>query len=108
MKKEAMKDFRRAYAVLRAQWQAAHPSQDLRGYDQWVAQANNARFATQAAYDTWVPALEALFQQHPGDWRQFYAAARQLAALPTKQRRQALCTLHPQPGVELGCGAVQG
>ncbi|MFO1211278.1 MAG: aminopeptidase [Paenacidovorax caeni] len=107
MKKEAMEDFRRAYAVLRAQWQAAHPSQDLRGYDQWVAQANNARFATQAAYDTWVPALEALFQQHGGDWRQFYAAARQLAALPTKQRRQALCTLHPQPGVELGCGAVQ-
>ena len=69
--------------------------------------ANNARFATQAAYDTWVPALEALFQQHGGDWRQFYAAARQLAALPTKQRQQALCALHPQPGVELGCGAVQ-
>lgn len=102
-----MEDFRRAYAVLHAQWQAAHPSQDLRGYDQWVAQANNARFATQAAYDTWVPALEALFQQHPGDWRQFYTAARQLAALPTKQRQQALCALHPQPGVELGCGAVQ-
>ena len=30
-----------------------------------------------------------------------------LAALPTKQRQQALCALHPQPGVELGCGAVQ-
>ena len=58
MKTEAMKAFRDDYAALRARWLDAPggtppraTTAQVAGYDRWVAQANNASFAAQAAYD---------------------------------------------------------
>nr|HMN58543.1 aminopeptidase [Ottowia sp.] len=65
------------------------------GYDRWVAQANNAAFALQAAYDGWVPAFEALFAQGGDDWPRFYAAVRELGALPPDERHARLRALAP-------------
>lgn len=94
MKKDIMDDFRAEYAVLRSHWQ---PSATLwSGYDRWVAEANNASFAAQAAYDDWVPAFLALFEQQGRDWNRFYAAVQQLARLPTPQRQQTLENLTPE------------
>jgi predicted aminopeptidase len=65
------------------------------GYDRWVAKANNASFAAQAAYDELVPAFEALFERQGRDWPRFYDAVRQLAQQPQPQRREALRALLP-------------
>ncbi len=122
-KNKAMQDFRDQYAQLKASWIAAAgtapgstsglasgapgapsgpPSGAVAarfsGYDAWVANANNASFGAQAAYDELVPDFEALFgrisngtAKEPGDaWPRFYAAVRRLADMPEKERRQAL------------------
>jgi len=83
-KEETMQRFRTRYAALKAHW--ADEGQPFDGYDTWVAQANNASFGIQAAYDEWTPAFEALFRQQGQDWPRFYAAVRQLADLPKAER----------------------
>jgi predicted aminopeptidase len=93
MKEEAMETFRTSYSRLRASWGA--PDASLRGYDAWVASANNASFGAQAAYDTLVPSFRALFdrigRQHPADpWPPFYAEVKRLAALSRAERRAEL------------------
>lgn len=90
-KRQAMERFRADYAALRAQWLATgtQPPQ-IAGYDRWVAEANNAAFGAQAAYDELVPAFEALFERNGGDWPEFYAAVRALAALPPEERLRQL------------------
>jgi predicted aminopeptidase len=112
IKNKAMKDFRDQYAQLKASWIAAAElasgaasgqasgtfAARFAGYDAWVANANNASFGAQAAYDELVPDFEALFERistsaakAPGDpWARFYAAVRRLAELPEQERRQAL------------------
>ena len=106
IKSEAMQRFRANYAQLRAQWLAAMPGNtphtQLAGYDRWVAKANNASFAAQAAYDELVPAFEALFEREGRDWPRFYDAVRQLTQLPQPERHAALRALTPskeKPGV---------
>ena len=84
LKSAAYAEFRQAYAQLRDSWGG------YARYDAWVAGANNAAFGALAAYDDWVGAFEALYQQHPGDWAAFYAAAQQLAGLPRPERTQRL------------------
>lgn len=76
--------FRDEYAQERA------PGPARSGYDAWVANANNASFASVAAYDQWVGGFEALFAQQQGDWAAFLAAARKLAVLPAPQRLEQL------------------
>lgn len=95
MKSVAMQDFRARYAVLRERWLAQGAR--VEGYDRWVAQANNASFAAQAAYDAWVPAFEALFAQQGQRWDAFYDAVRHLAALPQDERHARLQALLPPP-----------
>ena len=95
MKLGAMQDFRAQYAVLRERWLAQGAR--VEGYDRWVAQANNASFAAQAAYDAWVPAFEALFAQQGQRWDAFYDAVRHLAALPQDERHARLRALLPPP-----------
>ena len=95
MKSIAMQDFRARYAVLRERWLAQGAR--VEGYDRWVAQANNASFAAQAAYDAWVPAFEALFAQQGQRWDAFYDAVRHLAALPQDERHARLQALLPPP-----------
>ncbi|MBI3102680.1 MAG: aminopeptidase [Burkholderiales bacterium] len=95
MKSEAMQDFRTQYAALREHWLAQGAR--VEGYDRWVAHANNASFAAQAAYDAWVPAFEALFAQQDRHWGAFYDAVRSLAALPQDERHARLQALLPPP-----------
>jgi len=85
-KQAAMADFRARYAALKAAWGG------FAGYDRWVAEANNASFGAQAAYDELVPGFEALFRREGGDWRAFYDAVRRLADQPAEVRRRALST----------------
>jgi len=91
MKSEVMAAFRADYASLKNSWGG------YSGYDAWVAQANNASFAAQAAYDDWTPAFEALFEQKGRNWRAFYDAARQLAQQAAPQRTQTLHALCNAP-----------
>jgi predicted aminopeptidase len=102
MKSVAMQEFRASYGQLRAQWLgtaagavAQATTAQVAGYDRWVAKANNASFAAQAAYDELVPAFEALFERQGRDWPRFYDAVRQLAQQPQPQRREALRALLP-------------
>jgi predicted aminopeptidase len=88
LKQQTLQDFRHQYEQLRASW-GGDPAR-YRGYDQWVAQANNASFGAQAVYDELVPEFEALFRRERGDWPRFYAAVKQLAALPKEERHQRL------------------
>nr|WP_295785384.1 aminopeptidase [Rhodoferax sp.] len=77
-------EFRQSYAQLKQQWGG------YAGYDAWVANANNAAFGALAAYDDWVGAFEALFQEQHGDWAAFYIAAKHLAELPRGNRTARL------------------
>ncbi len=93
MKNEAMARFRQRYADLKARWAAAGTPYD--GYDRWVAEANNAFFGVQAAYDELVPAFEALFVREGSDWPRFHAAVAALAKLPKAERLAQLRALAP-------------
>lgn len=84
MKNAAMQEFRAAYAELRRSWGG------YSGYDAWVAQANNAAFGAQAAYDELVPGFEALFVRQGRHWPAFYDAVRQLAKRAKHERAQQL------------------
>lgn len=84
LKNAAMDDFRRAYAELKRSWGG------YSGYDAWVAQANNAAFGAQAAYDELVPGFEALFVREGQHWPAFYDAVRQLAKSSKEARTQQL------------------
>jgi predicted aminopeptidase len=88
LKALAMEEFRTDYQRLKAQW-GGHG-----GYDEWVAQANNAAFGAQAAYDEWVPGFEALFAREGQDWPRFFQAVQALAQKPPLERRQLLNTLN--------------
>ena len=92
LKQATLQDFREQYARLKASW-GGDPAH-YRGYDQWVAQANNASFAAQAVYDELVPGFEALFRREGGDWQRFYDEVKRLAALPKEERDRFLKELH--------------
>ena len=87
-KKIAIQKFKSAYNDLKTSW--GNPPPRSSGYDAWVAQANNASFGAQAAYDDLVPGFEALFERQGLDWQRFYDAVRQLAELPKNERHEAL------------------
>lgn len=88
MKNIALQNFRAKYAELRRSW--AVPAGSMGGYDRFVAQANNASFGAQAAYDELVPGFEALFARSGGNWPAFYDEVRQLASLPKAERQKIL------------------
>jgi predicted aminopeptidase len=90
-KEQVLREFREGYARLREQWRA-DPAR-LRTMDRWVAQANNASFGAQAAYDELVPGFETLFVVEGRDWLRFYEAARQLAGQSKDERHRALKSL---------------
>ena len=72
----------------------AGPWAGFTGYDRWFAEANNASFGVQAAYNELVPAFERLFEREGRDFERFYAAVRRLAALPRDERRATLAALN--------------
>lgn len=91
-KATVMNDFRLRYETLKQGWGG------YKGYDAWVAQASNATFGAQAAYDQWVPAFEALFEREGRDFARFYDAVRALADTNAKDRQAALKALAPEAG----------
>jgi predicted aminopeptidase len=84
IKKEAFSRFLADYESLKKSWGG------YSGYDNWVAQANNASFGALAAYDELVPGFEALFERQGRDWPRFYDAVKQLSHSPAAQRAQQL------------------
>jgi predicted aminopeptidase len=97
IKNEAMDQFKTDYAALRERWlneAGEHATRlQLAGYDRWVANANNASFAAQAAYHALVPAFMALWEREGGQPARFYDAVRALAQSPPAQRHAALQAL---------------
>lgn len=89
LKAGTLTDFRQQYEHLKAGWNG------YAGYDPFVARANNASFAAQAAYDEWVPAFEALFAREGRDFARFYDAVRALSGRPKDERQAALRELAP-------------
>lgn len=86
---------RAAKAALFAQLRAEPDLQ--RGYEGWLANANNASLAIQAAYHRLTPEFEALFERQGRDWPAFYAEVRRLADLPKAERRQQLSKQRSTP-----------
>ena len=86
-KREILAAFQARYAELKAGWGG------YAGYDVWAAQANNALFAVQAAYDELVPGFEALFEREGRDFARFHAAVRKLARQPQAERHRQLRAL---------------
>jgi len=89
LKTDAMARFHERYAELRQGWNG------YKGFDAWVARANNATFGAQAAYDDLVPGFEALFDREGRDFARFYDAVRALARQKPEQRLAALTDLAP-------------
>ena len=90
-KAELLAGLQAEFAALKAA--PTGPWAGFTGYDPWLARANNAALALQAAYDGWVPAFERLFEQQGRDFASFHAEVRRLAALPADQRRATLQAL---------------
>lgn len=80
----AMAHFRQEYENTKQRWGG------FAGYDAWVTRANNATFATQAAYDELVPGFEALFEREERDFSRFYDAVRALGKQPIDERHEKL------------------
>jgi len=76
------------YRALKAGWGGVDR------YDRWFAQQpNNAQLASVGLYTQLVPAFEALLSRERGDLGRFYAAVKELAALPADQRTARLAAL---------------
>jgi predicted aminopeptidase len=117
IKNIAIKIFRTQYEALKAGWIAASTlppeaaARQFSAYDAWVANANNASFGAQAAYDELVPDFEALFDDvnaanlkklpnppNPPNpqqtWQRFYDEVKRLANLPGSERLVELKAHH--------------
>lgn len=89
-KAKVMRHFHAAYETLkRERWDG------FAGYDAYIARANNAIFGVQAAYDSMVPAFEALFAREGADWHRFHEAVAMLARQPRAERDAVLRELTP-------------
>ncbi|MFZ9563351.1 MAG: aminopeptidase [Burkholderiales bacterium] len=87
-KAEAFDALKRAYAAQRQDWGG------FAGYDRWFTQPlGNAHLAAVSFYTQQVPAFEALLELQGNDLGRFYAAVRELAALPVAERNQRLSAL---------------
>jgi predicted aminopeptidase len=87
-KAEIYAQMRAEYAQLKAaRWDG------FAGYDPWFERANNAALGVQAVYGELVPDFERLFDRQGRDFERFYAAVKQLAALPKAQRQAKLRAL---------------
>lgn len=89
-KAEVFAAMKQTYAAQRQDWGG------FAGYDRWFARPlGNAHIASVAIYTRQVPAFQALLRQHGGDLPKFYAAVRELAALPRAERNARLAALAP-------------
>ncbi len=80
-----LRGLREEYDRLKAGWGG------FVGYDRWFAQKpNNAQIASVAIYTQQVPAFQALLREQGGELGHFYAAVKELAALPREERSARL------------------
>ena len=92
-KSALLAEFEAEYRGLKAGWGGVDR------YDRWFArQPNNAQLASVGLYTQRVPAFEALLLRESGDLERFYAAVKELAALPKEQRDTRLNALLPGGG----------
>ena len=67
------------------------------GFDRWFeSDLNNARLASVATYDRFVPAFLTMLRESKGDLKRFYQACKHLGELPQEQRRAKLEALLKQ------------
>ncbi|MGB3428127.1 MAG: aminopeptidase [Burkholderiaceae bacterium] len=84
-KRRLFAELRAEYAALRASWGG------FTGYDRYFAQElTNAHLASVGAYNTLVPAFDALLDREGGDFPRFYAEVRRLARLSRSDREAEL------------------
>ena len=81
---------------LKAEYQTLKQSWDgYDGYDKWFEHPiNNAQIAAVTTYRDYVPAFQALLQQHNNDLSAFYQAVERLGDLPKEQRQQRINALN--------------
>lgn len=88
---EKLKIFERLredYALLRETWGG------YGGYDKWFDRPlNNAHLASVGIYHQYLPAFQALLEEHSGDFKSFYREVARLGGLPADRRRAALKSL---------------
>ena len=90
-KREMLSELEAEYESLKAGWGG------FTGYDPWFARtSNNAQLASVAAYSQLVTAFESLLAREGGSLPAFYAAVRELAALPKAERESRLRGLAPR------------
>ncbi|MEJ1356932.1 MAG: aminopeptidase [Candidatus Sedimenticola sp. (ex Thyasira tokunagai)] len=76
---------RTEYSLLKGRWGGG------RGYDHWFQrELNNARLASIATYEHWVPSFLQLMRQAEGDMESFYQTCKLLGALPEESRHQRM------------------
>lgn len=62
------------------------------GYRDWIEEGlNNAHLASIATYYDCVPGFQRLLAENGNDLTRFYAAVRELARRPTRERRETVC-----------------
>ncbi|MGH8649158.1 MAG: aminopeptidase, partial [Burkholderiales bacterium] len=89
-KREILAELESEYRSLKAGWGG------YAGYDPWFdSRPNNAQLASVVAYSQWVAAFEALLAREGGSLARFYAAAKELAALPKEERDSRMRDLVP-------------
>jgi predicted aminopeptidase len=88
LKAAAFAALKREYLYRKLDWGG------FEGYDRWFAQPlGNAHLASVAIYTQQVPAFQALLASVGDDLPRFYAAVRELAALPVAERKVRLAAL---------------
>ncbi len=94
-KREGFEELRREYAALKARWGG------FAGYDRIMGAApGNALLASITAYSKYVPGFEKMIDAEGGDLPRFYAAVKQVAKLPKKERCRLLTTGAPASSAE--------
>ncbi len=92
-KKAVLSDLNEAY--LSRQKQAGWND----GYDSWISTMNNAKLATVANYQRFVPAFDQLLIQNKFDIDAFYQEVSEISALPEKKREERLLILMGEKGL---------
>ena len=89
-KKQLIAELLGEYQDLKKQW-------DYAGYDHWMNDSlNNAKLATVADYNNWVPAFRQLLREEAGDLTAFYQRCKLLSELEVSAREERLRALSLQ------------
>jgi predicted aminopeptidase len=90
-KREIFAELEAEYGLLKSQWGG------YSGHDRWFAsKPNNAQLASVVAYSQLVTVFETLLARAGGSLERFYAAVKELAALPKEERDSRIRALAPR------------